>query len=73
MAFSTWAAALDALKDRIADGDLTVGSMTVGGKTITWQSLNQFWIHYTNVERLAQSEASTFAPRTYVKDGGRGS
>lgn len=72
MAFTTWAAALDALKNRLADGDMTVGSMTVGAKTISWQSLNQFWIHYREVERLAQAEAGTYAPRTYAKDGGRG-
>lgn len=73
MAFTTWATALVALKDRIADGDVTVGSLTVGDKTITWQSLNQFWIHYREIERLAEDETSAFAPRVFVKDGGRGS
>ena len=73
MAFTTWAAALATLKDRIADGDVTVGSISVGNKTLTWQSLNQFWIHYREVERMAAADAGTFAPRTYVKDGGRGS
>ena len=72
MAFTTWAAALAALKDRIADGDVTVGSISVNGKTIQWQSLNQFWIHYNNIERLAGMEAGTFKPRSYAKDGGRG-
>lgn len=73
MPFTTWAAALATLKDRIADGDVTVGSITVGNKTLTWQSLNQFWIHYREIERMATEDAGTFHPRTYVKDGGRGS
>jgi hypothetical protein len=72
MAFTTWADALSALKDRIADGDVTVGTITVNGKTITWQSLNQFWIHYNNIEQRAGLEAGTFKPRSYAKDGGRG-
>ena len=72
MAFSTWAAVLAALKDRIADGDITVGSISSGDKSITWQSVGQFWTHYHNVERLAAYESSSFVPRTYAKDGGRG-
>ena len=61
MAFITWPDVLTALQDRIADGDITVGSITVMGKTIAWHSPGEFWRHYNEVARRAAAVADSGA------------
>jgi hypothetical protein len=70
--FSTWAAALTAIKNEIADGNFRVGSVTVGGKQINYRTPEALFQTYERVKFLAAEEAGTVVRRVYAKQGGRG-
>jgi hypothetical protein len=72
-AFTTWTALYTAMCDKLAAGDASVGSVSAGGKTITYKSNKEFLEMFNFVEAKAKAESGAFVPRTYAKDGGRGS
>lgn len=73
MAFTTWQALYEAMLNQLASGNATVGSVTSGGKTITYKSTDDFLKQLAFVKARAEAETGTFVPRTYAKDGRRGS
>ena len=72
MAFTTWTALYTAMLDKLTSGDASVGSVTAGGKTITYKSNKEFLDQLAFVKSQADAETGAFVPRTYAKQGGRG-
>lgn len=72
MAFTTWTALYTAMLDKLTSGDASVGSVSVGGKTIQYKSNKEFMDQLTFVKAQADTESGAFVPRTYAKQGGRG-
>lgn len=72
MAFTTWTALYTAMLDKLTSGDASVGSVSVGGKTITYKSNREFLDQLAFVKSQADAETGAFSPRTYAKQGGRG-
>lgn len=73
MSFTTWTALYNAMLEKLASGDTTIGTVsTPGGKTITYKSNKDFLEMLSFVELKAKEETSTPVTRTYVKDMGRG-
>jgi len=73
MAFTTWSALYTAMLDQMAAGNATIGSVSTSGKTITYKSNKEFLEQLAFVKARADAETGAFVPRTYAKDGGRGS
>lgn len=74
MAFTTWTALYTAMLDQLASGNASVGAVTLpGGKSITYKSNKEFLEQLAFVKARADAESGAFAPRTYARDGGRGS
>lgn len=69
--FTTWADALENLENQLVSTQGRVGSVTVGGKTITYKSNEDFIRLLDYVERKANRETKNYASRTYAKNGGR--
>lgn len=72
-AFTNWSDAYDDLLDIMVSANSRVGSVTVGGKTITYKNNEDFLALLDYAERKAKFEAGTFAPRVYAKNGGKAS
>ncbi|HBJ74416.1 MAG TPA: hypothetical protein DDY86_02575 [Syntrophaceae bacterium] len=72
MAFTTWTALYNAMLDKLASGDTTVGSVMAGDKSVTFRTHKEFLIMLDFVESKAKAESGDFVPRTYAKQGGRG-
>jgi hypothetical protein len=71
--FSTWTALYAAMLNQMASGNATVGSVSIGGKTIEYKSADDFLKQLAFVKDRADAESGAFVPRTYAKDGRRGS
>lgn len=69
--FSTWAEALTAVENEIAEGNFRVQSVTVGGKQINFRSFESFKNAYEWLKIKAAEESGTVARRVYAKQGGR--
>jgi hypothetical protein len=73
MAFTTWTVLYNAMLDKLAAGNATVGSVsTPNGISITYKSHDEFLKMLNFVEGKAKAESGDFVPRTYAKQGGRG-
>jgi hypothetical protein len=72
MAFSTWTALYNAMLDKLAAGDTSVGSVSAGGKQITYKTNKEFLEMLSFVESKAQTESGDAVLRTYGGQGGRG-
>jgi len=72
MAFTTWTALYNAMLDKLAAGDTTVGTVGSADKTITYKSNAEFLRMLDFVEGKANAETGASVPRTYAKQGGRG-
>ena len=72
MAFSTWTALYNAMLDKLASGDASVGSVSAGGKQITYKTNKEFLDQLSFVEGKAKAESGDTVPRTYAGQGGRG-
>jgi len=70
--FTTWTALYEAMLDKLASGDTSVGSVSANGKTIAYKSNDDFLKMFNFVEAKAKAESGDFVPRTYAKQGGRG-
>lgn len=58
--------------DQLAAGNVTIGTVTRGDKTITYKSHKEFLEMLNFCELKAKAESGSFVPRTYAKQGGRG-
>lgn len=73
MAFTTWTVLYNAMLDKLAANDATVGSVsTPAGTTITYKSHDEFLKMLNFVEAKAKAESGDYVPRTYARQGGRG-
>lgn len=72
MAFTTWAAFLENMKDDLADGSWKLKSYSVGGDTFEYRDLAEFMKLFRDVERRAANEAGTTVGRTCAGQGGTG-
>lgn len=72
MAFTTWTALYTAMLTTLSSGNASVGSVSAGGKTITYKSNNEFLDQLKFVKTMADQESGAFVRRTYAKQGGRG-
>lgn len=70
--FTTWTTLYEAMLDKLASGEFNIGSVTAGGKTITYKSHKEFLEMLNFTELKAKAESGDFVPRTYAKQGGRG-
>lgn len=70
--FTTWTVLYTAMLDQLASGNINIGTVTRGDKTITYKSNKEFWEMLSQVELKAKAESGSFVPRTYAKQGGRG-
>jgi len=73
MAFTTWTDLYNTMLSQLAAGNASVGSVSTSGKTITYKSNKEFLEQLAFVKARADAESGAFVPRTYAKDGGRGS
>ncbi len=72
MAFTTWTALYTAMLDKLAAGDTSVGTVSAGGKSITYKTNKEFLEMLSFVEGKAKTESGDAVPRTYAGQGGRG-
>jgi hypothetical protein len=72
MTFTTWTALYTAMRETLSSGNASVGSVSAGGKTITYKSNKEFLDQLAFVKNMADQESGAFVPRTYAKQGGRG-
>lgn len=72
MTFTTWTALYTAMLETLASGNASVGTVSAGGKTITYKSNKEFLEQLAFVKSQADLETGAFVPRTYAKQGGRG-
>lgn len=65
-AFTTWTALYSSLLDKAASGQMLIGSVTVAGKTISFDTKSfYFWLKYA--QEQASQEVGTLTLRTYAK------
>lgn len=72
MTFTTWTALYTAMRETLSSGNASIGSVSAGGKTITYKSNKEFMDQLTFVKGQADLESGAFVSRTYAKQGGRG-
>jgi len=65
-AFTTWTAVYNALLDQLASGQMLIGSVSIGGKTITYRP-ESFDRWLAIAEQRAAQEAGTMTLRTYAR------
>lgn len=71
--FVNWTTLYNAMLEKLASGNATIGSVTTaGGKTIAYKSNKEFLEMLKFVEVKAKEEVTPPVTRTYVKDMGRG-
>ena len=64
--FTTWTALYSHLLDMVASGQMLVGSLTIAGKTIQFDTKSfDFWLKHA--QQQAQQEVGTLTLRTYAK------
>lgn len=68
---TTWTALYNAMLDKLASGDSSVGTVTTGDKTITYKSNTEFLEMLKFVKGMADAESGAAVTRTYAKQGGR--
>lgn len=65
-AFTTWADLYSHLLDMVASGQMLVGSVTIAGKTIVFDTKSfTFWLEHA--KQQSQQEVGTLTLRTYAK------
>ena len=65
-AFTTWTSLYEALLNRIASGQMLVGSVTIAGKTIQFDTKSfNFWLEHA--KQQAAQEGGTLTLRTYAR------
>ena len=72
MAFTTWTALYTAMLETLSSGNASVGTVSAGGKTITYKTNKEFLDQLTFVKSMADAESGAAVRRTYAKQGGRG-
>jgi hypothetical protein len=72
MAFTTWTALYNAMLTTMSSGNASIGSVSAGGKTITYKSNKEFLEQLQFVKTMADQESGAYVSRTYAKQGGRG-
>ncbi len=71
MAFISWTLLYTQMLDKLAAGDTTIGSFTIGDKSFTYRTHDDFLKLFNMVEQRAKAETGNYVPRTYAKQGGR--
>jgi hypothetical protein len=70
-AFTTWTALYESLLNKVASGQMLVGSFTIAGKTIQFDTKSfNFWLEHA--KQQAAQEGGTLTLRTYAKSPPRG-
>jgi hypothetical protein len=64
--FTTWTALYTHLLDMVASGQMLVGSVTIAGKTLVFDTKSfNFWLEHARQQ--SQQEVGTLTLRTYAK------
>jgi hypothetical protein len=71
MAFTTWAALLEQMKDGLANGSWNIREYSIQGRTTKYSTIDEFMKMYRFVEGQVNDEASPRVRRTHAKNGGR--
>lgn len=73
MTFTTWAALKTEMLNDLQTRSWRVKSYSIGGRSVSYSSFDEFRAALEYVSQKAAEEAGTYAPRTYAKpkSGGR--
>lgn len=72
MAFTTWTALRDAMRDDLATGAWRIKTYEVGDSRTEYTGLQEFLAALDYVDVRATAETKPFYGRTYARNGGRG-
>ena len=72
MAFTTWTALYNEMLDDLQTRSWRVKSYSIGGRSVTYNSFNEFREALEYAKHKSQEESSTVYPRTYAKPGSGG-
>ena len=62
---TSWCDIAEALRERLASGDNTVGSVTRGDKSVTYRSVDEFFKLLDRAETYCARERGNLVTRTY--------
>jgi hypothetical protein len=66
--FTTWTALYNHLLDQLASGQMLVGSVTIGGKTISYRPESfKIWFEIAEQRAAAEQSSGNLCLRTYAK------
>ncbi len=72
MAFTSWEDFLTEIKDTLAAGDVTAGTITKGDKSITYRSLDELARFMKYVEGKTAADTGSYHFRSFARNKGRG-